>query len=133
MKSIADSSICKVNDFAFNRWVKDFRRSSTMPRISVWLRAWKIMVSSIRLRNSGRKLDRKVSRTLDRISSYLLSSSTTSKMYCDPRLLVIIMTVFLKSTVRPWESVTRPSSRICSITLNTSGWAFSISSNKITA
>ena len=49
-----------------------------------------------------------------------------------PRFDVMMMTVFLKSTVRPFESVSRPSSRICSITLNTSGCAFSISSNKMT-
>ena len=44
----------------------------------------------------------------------------------------MISTVFLKSTVRPWLSVRRPSSRICSSVLNTSGWAFSISSNSTT-
>ena len=44
----------------------------------------------------------------------------------------MISTVFLKSTVRPWASVSRPSSRICSRALNTSGWAFSISSNSTT-
>ena len=43
-----------------------------------------------------------------------------------------MMTVFLKSTVRPWLSVTRPSSRTCSSTLNVSGWAFSTSSNSRT-
>ena len=43
-----------------------------------------------------------------------------------------MMTVFRKSTVRPWLSVSRPSSRICSRTLNTSGCAFSISSNSTT-
>ena len=32
-----------------------------------------------------------------------------------------MMTVFLKSTVRPWASVKRPSSRICSSVLKTSG------------
>ena len=42
-------------------------------------------------------------------------------------------TVFLKSTVRPWPSVSRPSSRICSSTLKTSGCAFSISSKSTTA
>src|ERR1051326_998975 len=42
---------------------------------------------------------------------------------------VIMITVFLKSTVRPRVSVKRPSSRICSRILNTSGCAFSISSN----
>ena len=46
---------------------------------------------------------------------------------------VMISTVLRKSTVRPWESVRRPSSRICSRTLNTSGCAFSISSNSTTA
>ena len=40
--------------------------------------------------------------------------------------------VFLKSTVRPWPSVSRPSSSTCSSTLNTSGCAFSISSNRTT-
>ena len=40
--------------------------------------------------------------------------------------------LFLKSTVRPWLSVIRPSSRTCSRMLNTSGWAFSTSSNSTT-
>ena len=40
-----------------------------------------------------------------------------------------MITVFLKSTRRPWASVRIPSSRICKSMLNTSGWAFSISSN----
>ena len=47
-------------------------------------------------------------------------------------LLVIIMIVFLKSTVLPCESVILPSSSTCKSTLNTSGWAFSISSNNTT-
>jgi hypothetical protein len=47
-------------------------------------------------------------------------------------LLVMITTVFLKSTVRPLPSVRRPSSRICSRALNTSGCAFSISSKRTT-
>ena len=42
------------------------------------------------------------------------------------------MIVFLKSTLRPWESVIWPSSNTCSKILNTSGCAFSISSNRIT-
>src|SRR3954466_15338212 len=42
------------------------------------------------------------------------------------------MTVFLKFTVRPWPSVSRPSSSSCSRTLNTSGGAFSISSSSST-
>jgi hypothetical protein len=51
---------------------------------------------------------------------------------CEPRLLVITITVFLKSTVRPWPSVSRPSSSTCSSTLKTSGWAFSTSSSSST-
>jgi hypothetical protein len=51
---------------------------------------------------------------------------------CEPMLLVITITVFLKSTVRPWPSVRRPSSSTCSSTLNTSGWAFSTSSSSST-
>ncbi len=44
----------------------------------------------------------------------------------------MISTVFLKSTDRPWASVSRPSSRIWSSVLNTSAWAFSTSSNSTT-
>ena len=49
-----------------------------------------------------------------------------------PALEVMTMTVFSKFTVRPWASVMCPSSRICSRTLSTSGWAFSISSKRMT-
>ncbi len=45
----------------------------------------------------------------------------------------MISTVFLKFTVRPWLSVSRPSSSTCSRMLNTSGCAFSISSSSTTA
>src|ERR671915_584683 len=48
-------------------------------------------------------------------------------------LLVMMTTAFLKSTVRPLPSVSRPSSRSCSSTFNTSGCAFSISSKRTTA
>ncbi len=44
----------------------------------------------------------------------------------------MMMTVFLKSTTRPWESVRRPSSRIWSRELKMSGWAFSTSSKSTT-
>ena len=53
-------------------------------------------------------------------------------MYSEPKFDVNIIIVFLKSTVLPCESVIRPSSRTCSNTLNTSGCAFSISSNNTT-
>ena len=49
-----------------------------------------------------------------------------------PRLEVRMMMVFFKSTVRPWLSVIRPSSSTCRRILNTSGWAFSTSSNRMT-
>ncbi len=49
-----------------------------------------------------------------------------------PMLLVMTMTAFLKSTVRPWESVIRPSSRIWRRMFHTSSWAFSISSKRTT-
>src|SRR3954463_4012767 len=45
---------------------------------------------------------------------------------------VMITIACLKSTVRPCESVNRPSSRICRRMLKTSGWAFSISSSSST-
>ena len=44
----------------------------------------------------------------------------------------MINTVFVKLTVRPCPSVKRPSSSSCNRTLNTSGCAFSISSNNTT-
>mmetsp|Transcript_115141 Transcript_115141/g.161833 ORF Transcript_115141/g.161833 Transcript_115141/m.161833 type:complete len:352 (+) Transcript_115141:325-1380(+) len=49
-----------------------------------------------------------------------------------PRLLVRIMTVFLKSTTRPCPSVSRPSSSTCSKICITAGCAFSTSSNRMT-
>ena len=45
---------------------------------------------------------------------------------------VMISTTFLKSTVRPWPSVSRPSSMTWSRMLKTSGWAFSTSSSSTT-
>lgn len=44
----------------------------------------------------------------------------------------MMIMVFLKLTTRPLLSVSRPSSSTCSRMLNTSGWAFSISSNNTT-
>ena len=49
-----------------------------------------------------------------------------------PMLEVMISTTFLNDTVRPWPSVSRPSSITWSSALNTSGWAFSISSSRTT-
>ena len=50
-----------------------------------------------------------------------------------PRLLVIIITLLRQSTFFPLLLVMKPSSISCSNTLITSGCAFSISSNSITA
>jgi len=49
-----------------------------------------------------------------------------------PIFEVIIIIVFLKSIVLPCPSVNLPSSNICKRVLNTSGCAFSISSNNTT-
>ncbi len=89
-----------------------------------------MIVSSTRLRNSGRKLARSASITLALISGTF--DSFIPRIACDPRLLVMITTVLRKSTTLPWPSVRRPSSSTWSRMLNTSGCAFSISSNRIT-
>src|SRR3954465_15583422 len=68
-----------------------------------------------------------------------VSSSLTVKpsgvlraISCAPMFDVMITMQWRKSTVRPCESVRRPSSRICRRMLKTSGWAFSISSSRST-
>ena len=48
-----------------------------------------------------------------------------------PRFEVMMMMVFLKSTVLPSPSVNWPSSNTCSRMLYTSGCAFSISSSRM--
>ena len=55
-----------------------------------------------------------------------------SSILYEPMFEVMITMVLRKSTVRPWLSVSLPSSRSCSRVLNTSGCAFSISSNRMT-
>ena len=70
-----------------------------------------MMYSSIRLTNSGRK----VSRTYPITKSFCRSRSGTSKIAVDPKFDVMIRIQFLKLTVRPCESVTRPSSSIYKI------------------
>ena len=49
-----------------------------------------------------------------------------------PMFEVMITIALRKSTVRPWASVSLPSSRICRRMLKTSGCAFSISSSSST-
>ncbi len=90
-----------------------------------------MMISSMRLRNSGRKLSRMA--WVMRLSSSCCSPRVVNSwIHSLPMLEVITMMVFLKSTVRPLPSVRRPSSSTCKRTLNTSRWAFSISSNSTT-
>jgi hypothetical protein len=84
----------------------------------------------MRFRNSGRKWFFSSPNTASLTSSY--GWPAMAWIIGEPMLLVMMITVFLKSTVRPWPSVRRPSSSTCSSTLNTSGWAFSISSNSTT-
>ena len=72
---------------------------------------WKITTSSMRFGNSGRNVERSTSITYWRVSS--LASPATCDLRLAPPLLVMITTVFLKSTVRPWPSVSRPSSSTC--------------------
>ena len=121
------------------RWRKSSTMSSAICLISAGDRLVKTMVSSTRFKNSGRK-------------SFLSSAMTDLRMSVSdkpclappkprpvsfeisraPTLLVMMMMVLRKSTLRPWESVRRPSSRICRRILKTSGWAFSISSKRMT-
>ena len=86
---------------------------STILAISARVSWWKSTISSSRFTNSGLKV--------------ACTPSTPPGTF-----EVMITTVFLKSTVRPWPSVRRPSSSSCSSTLKTSGWAFSISSSSTT-
>src|SRR6267143_394939 len=92
----------------------------------------KMMMSSTRFKNSGLNAWRSSSITFVSDCSHAICPVPASIKYCDPMFDVMISTVLRKSTVRPCESVSRPSSRICSRMLNTSGCAFSISSNRIT-
>ena len=87
----------------------------------------------MRLRNSGRRNSPRARMTFSRFMSaaVLLKPREFSRRSL-PALDVMTMTVFSKFTVRPWASVMRPSSKICSKMFSTSGWAFSISSNSST-
>ena len=90
---------------------------------------WNTTMSSSRLRNSGLKWRCTTDSTA---SLRCRSSSVRSAIACEPRFEVRIRIVLRKSTVRPWPSVSRPSSSTCSSTSKTSGWAFSTSSSSTT-
>ena len=115
--------------------------SSTIVLISSLVSLWKTITSSMRLRNSGRKTFLSSPMMRPFMSSYEMpvSSSDTAKpsgvlraISPAPMFEVMITIACRKSTVRPCESVRRPSSRICRRMLKTSGWAFSISSSSRT-
>ena len=96
----------------------------------------KTTVSSMRLRNSGRSRWR--SSAVNSSFSASISASETGPddrryaMTSEPMLLVMMMSVFEKSTTRPFESVRRPSSSTWSRMFETSGCAFSNSSSSTT-
>ena len=134
------SSVTSIVIFcSAKRLCKSFIIRSTICTICSFSNPWNTMVSSTRFKNSGRKDAFSASITRDFILSYsaLFSSSLLAVpkptvlflIWLAPILEVMIITVFLKSTVLPWLSVNRPSSSTCNKILNTSGWAFSISSN----
>lgn len=98
-------------------------------------------MSSMRFRNSGAKVSSSARRYSD-CGAFCWVSDFEQVLYptCveriaaarDPTLEVRMITVFRKSTLRPEPSVRCPSSKICNRVLKTSGWAFSISSNRTT-
>mmetsp|Transcript_24523 Transcript_24523/g.61644 ORF Transcript_24523/g.61644 Transcript_24523/m.61644 type:complete len:227 (-) Transcript_24523:1641-2321(-) len=134
MNSIALSATSRVIFLSFSRLATRATCSPTICLICTRLSGSKKRNSSMRLMNSGRKLARTAAITRSRDASTAAGSTEPidSSMLPLPRLLVMMSTAFLKPTTRPWLSVTRPSSRICSRTLNTSGCAFSTSSNRMT-
>ena len=97
------------------------------------------MTSSMRLRNSGLKVRlTSVSTSPPTLESATDCVPAPAKPNVDfacrcraPMFDVMMMIVFLKSTVLPSPSVSWPSSNTCSRMLNRSGWAFSISSSRM--
>ena len=91
------------------------------------------MISSTRPRNSGRRNScNAFMLLLALICSGVLLKPVSPVRSVLPALEVMQMTVLEKSTVRPWASLILPSSKICKRMFITSGWAFSISSNRMT-
>ena len=132
IKSFAASVIDKFNCLSAKRLRSFFNSNSTTPPISSLPSGLYITISSNRFKNSGRKLCFSNPSTASFACWVICPFSMPSKIYWLPKLLVRIRIVFLKSTVLPWLSVIRPSSSTCNSTLNTSGCAFSISSNSTT-
>ena len=108
--------------------------------ISSFVSLWKTITSSMRFRSSGRKTFFSSPMTRSFMSSYERPESSPIEKPSDwffeieaaPMFEVMITIVLRKSTLRPWASVSFPSSRIWSRMLKTSGCAFSISSRRTT-
>ncbi len=123
------------------RFAKFAVSSSTILVRSALSSGRKNVMSEMRFRNSGLKTRLASSSTFSRIFSASLKFIDAAPKpidvwrwsSCAPTLLVMMMIVLRKSTVRPSESVRRPSSRICSRIWMTSGCAFSTSSKSTTA
>ena len=124
-------------------------RTRVSIRLAIWrmwavLSEWNTITASSRFRNSGRKDFFSSCSTLSFMTAYsraaVFSSSertvkpsvTSRLMMSAPTLEVMMMMVLRKSTLRPLASDRLPSSMICSSMLKASGWAFSISSKRIT-
>ena len=108
------------------------RRRMIFPMLS-FVNGLNMMISSSLFKNSGRKCPLNSPMTASSHAGLMSPlSSIPSNRCAEPRFDVIMMIVFLKSTVLPCESVIRPSSSTCNSTLNTSGCAFSTSSKRTT-
>src|SRR6266540_370400 len=134
----ASSSMAASLNSTVMSWAASRRRvSSSISRV-IW-RSWAAssprnrMISSMRLRNSGRKCWRSIGRSASCSATQSgVPPAVAVRIRSAPMLDVMMTTVFLKSTVRPWASVSRPASSSCSRMLKTSGCAFSISSSSST-
>uniref|UniRef100_A0A0A9E2K9 Hsp101 n=1 Tax=Arundo donax TaxID=35708 RepID=A0A0A9E2K9_ARUDO len=89
-------------------------------------------ISSSRFSSSGRKCLLTSCMTRSRAIFMEFWPTMPARRCSAPRLDVMMITVFLKSTVLPCPSVSLPSSRTWSRVLNTATCAFSTSSKRIT-
>ncbi len=119
-----------------NRFATPFIKSLAISAIFSFVNGWNTIISSTLFKNSGLKYIESSLIAIWFIFSYFSSREpaceNSSIIFWEATFDVIITTVFLKFTTLPLESVNLPSSNSCSNILNTSGWAFSISSSSIT-
>mmetsp|Transcript_2579 Transcript_2579/g.8658 ORF Transcript_2579/g.8658 Transcript_2579/m.8658 type:complete len:283 (+) Transcript_2579:296-1144(+) len=110
------------------------RRARSLTALRVIWRSWggarrSKMQTVRRFRNSGGKVWRRRATTSDLTD---LTSVVLCKSESEPTFEVRMTTDWVKSTVRPFPSVMRPSSRTWRRTFNSVEWAFSISSKRTT-